>query len=246
MAKIKLEDIKREAAQHGWLVISDIYHNLNENMIFECDKGHQINLPYKKVRDKFICPICKEFDGTTKIEYNNQIPEKGNQKRILALDQSSKTTGYAIFDDEILIYYNIVKFTDKVATIRFIKLRNWLEQMIELWRPDCVLLEDIQLQGDEKDGEKDSNTFKILAENLGVLEVLLTECGVSYEVIHTSTWRNTEQITGRNRTERKTQGQERVRKCYHIDVTDDVSDAILIGRHYLLRDKKIEIQYWGI
>lgn len=241
MSTIKIEDIKNEAAQRNWIVVSNKYHNLNELMEFQCNNGHTILLPYKKIRGKFICPICKEFDGVTEIDIVDTPPIKIG-KRILALDQSTRVTGYAIFDDEKLISYNFITLKDRNIPVRFIQLRNWLEKMIDLWRPDCVLLEDIQLQEEEKEGGKGSNTFKILAENLGVLEAMLTERAQPYEVIHTSTWRHSEQITGKNRSERKSQGQERVKKCYQIDVTDDVSDAILIGRHYILKDKNPEIK----
>lgn len=244
MAKYKIEDLRIEAINHGWELISTEYKNLDADLEYRCDKQHTVYISYKKIRKDYVCPLCKEFDGATEIEKVNAPIPKTKIERVLSLDQSTKVTGYAIFDGTKLICYDVVTMKDRLAPLRFIRLRDWLSDMIDQWQPDCVLLEDIQLQEEERTSMvKNSNTFKILAENLGVLEAMLTERGQKYEVIHTSTWRHSEQITGRNRDERKKQGQARISKCYNIEVTDDVSDAILIGRHYIL-NKETDVITW--
>ena len=60
MSKIKIEDIKAAAKQHGWTLLSTEYKNLDTELTFECSEGHRIFAPYKKVRNKWECPICKE------------------------------------------------------------------------------------------------------------------------------------------------------------------------------------------
>ena len=42
MAKISLEDIKRELIPEGWQVISEEYKNLDTEMIFQCPEGHRV------------------------------------------------------------------------------------------------------------------------------------------------------------------------------------------------------------
>ena len=59
MAKIKLEDIINELAAEGWKVISTEYKSLETEMVFECPAGHQVFLPWKKIRAKRECPTCK-------------------------------------------------------------------------------------------------------------------------------------------------------------------------------------------
>ena len=59
MAKIKIEDIQKQAELHGWEVISKQYINLKTEMEWRCKEGHIITSNYKKVRDtEFKCPFC--------------------------------------------------------------------------------------------------------------------------------------------------------------------------------------------
>ena len=52
MAKLKIEDIRKAAIEQNWKVISYEYKNLNTEMTFECNEGHRVYAPYKKIRDK--------------------------------------------------------------------------------------------------------------------------------------------------------------------------------------------------
>ena len=79
MSKIKLEDIREAAIEQGWTVLSEEYKNLDTEMVFECNEGHKVYAPYKKIRDRWECPICK------KNKYNNfdeKIIPKDNMYRI--------------------------------------------------------------------------------------------------------------------------------------------------------------------
>ena len=72
-------------------------------------------------------------------------------QRILALDQASHTTGYAIFDNNILVKYGTfhTDLTDEIARDTLIK--TWLVSMLINWKPDFVGIEGIQYQ-DEGSG----------------------------------------------------------------------------------------------
>ena len=59
MSKIKVEDIRKAAIDNGWQLVSTEYKNLSTELTFICNEGHEINIPYKKVRDKWECPLCK-------------------------------------------------------------------------------------------------------------------------------------------------------------------------------------------
>ena len=52
MARIRIEDIRAELESDGWKAISNEYVNLDTEMIFECDEGHKIYAPWKKIRQK--------------------------------------------------------------------------------------------------------------------------------------------------------------------------------------------------
>jgi len=245
LAIFKIEELQKEALEHEWELISTEYHNLNSELEYLCSKKHTLYLPYKKIRNKYECPICKEFSNSTEIDIIN-IPKikSENITRLLALDQSTKITGYAIFDNDILIKYGIVEIKGKEASSRIIKVRKWIKLMIDTWKPDLVVLEDIQLQNEEQEGTKNVLTYKILAELLGVLEVFFTEYNIKYVLANISKWRNSENITGKRREDKKRCAQERIKKCYNIDTTDDEADAILIGRYIIESQKEEKIIHW--
>ena len=60
MAKIKIEDIRKAAIEHNWEVLSEEYKNLDTEMVFKCNEGHKVFSTYKKVRDKWECPVCQQ------------------------------------------------------------------------------------------------------------------------------------------------------------------------------------------
>ena len=60
MAKIYIDDIRKAAIEHNWELVSTEYKNLDTTLEFICEEGHQVFLPYKKVRDKWECPIWKQ------------------------------------------------------------------------------------------------------------------------------------------------------------------------------------------
>jgi hypothetical protein len=53
-------------------------------MEFECNEGHRIYAPWKKLRNKIECPICKA--NVYKNAETKVVPKKKGTKRILALD----------------------------------------------------------------------------------------------------------------------------------------------------------------
>ena len=78
LAKIRVEDIRKAAIEHNWELVSTEYTNLDTTLEFICEEGHQVFLPYKKVRDKWECPICIKNQFTYFEE--KIIPKKKNTK----------------------------------------------------------------------------------------------------------------------------------------------------------------------
>ena len=60
MARIKIEAIAEELAPDGWKVLSTEYQNLDTEMEFICAEGHKVYAPWKKIRTKRECPVCKQ------------------------------------------------------------------------------------------------------------------------------------------------------------------------------------------
>lgn len=152
---------------------------------------------------------------------------------VLALDQSSRITGYAVFIDNQLIASGTFTVSDDYIPDRLVKIRNKVIDLIEKYSINQVLLEDIQMQTQVNNVA----THKILAEVLGVLEELCAERKIPHELIHSSSWKSGLGIKGRDRAAQKRNAQAYVEDVYKLKVSQDESDAICIGSHYT-RQKK--------
>lgn len=242
MSKIKIDDIRKAAIEHNWKVISDSYKNLDTEMIFECNEGHKVYLPYKQVRDKFICPICEQ---NKYYKFNNQpIKKDKNIQRIIGLDQATHITGYSIFDGETLIDAGTFIAAAQGEIERDIEIRDWLIQLIQKWVPDIVALEDIQLQqfGDKTVGV---TTYRTLARLQGILLSACVDQNIDYVVCAPATWRAHCKVKGRARMEKKRSMQDKVKEWFDITVTDDIADAIGIGKYVTdTYKKKVEVFNW--
>lgn len=211
-------------------------------MVFECNEGHQVFAPYKKIRDKWECPICK------KNKYNNFeeeiIPKKKEIQRTLGLDQATHITGYSIFDGKELIYAGTFEATKDNEIERDLEIRDWLHQIIQNWKPDIVGLEDIQLQ-QFNNKTIGVTTYRTLARLQGILMALCVEEKIDYIVCAPATWRSHCGVKGRTRTDKKNSMQKKVKEWFDITVSDDVADAIGIGKYTCDKyKKKIEVFNW--
>ena len=152
---------------------------------------------------------------------------------ILALDQASRTSGFAIFQEDQLIASGTFTFDDDDFSSRLVKIRNKVISLIEQYNINKILLEDIQLQGQTNNVE----TYRKLAEVRGVLSELACEMKIPHEIIHSQTWKSGLDIKGRDRTTQKRNAQAFVAAAYNKKVSQDESDAICIGAHYIKSNK---------
>lgn len=239
MAKHKIEEIKVEVEELGWKLNSTEYKNLDTELSFTCPEGHPVLTTYAKWRGQHKCPIC---DGPPAFELSTKVvPKKKGVTRILALDQATHTSGWAIYDGSVLIKYGSVTMSHSSSAERSNGLKVWLANMIEIWKPDKVALEDIQLQQfgkKESDNVEGVTTFKVLAQLQGVLLDYLYEKKTRNDVVHTGVWRKHCEIKGSSRSDKKKSAQLKVKEWYDIDTTEDEADAICIGKYSVEVDKK--------
>lgn len=229
MAKIRLEDIQAELAADGWKLISSEYVNLDTEMMFECPEGHRVFAPWKKLRGRHECPVCKSNELSRQDQ--EVLPKPKGVKRIIALDQASKTTGFAIYDNNKLVKYGTFTTTADEDIDRFAMIKSWLLSMIANWKPDYIGLEGIQFQ-EEGSGQKMGITvFQTLARLQGVLMMVCHEQKIPFEICSTNTWRHSCGVKGKTRTDKKRSMQLLVKQWYDIKVTEDEADAIGIGYH---------------
>lgn len=247
MSKIKVEDIRKELAADGWTLISDSYKNLDEVMTFECAEGHTVYAPWKKIRSRRECPLCKENIYTH--HENKIVPKKKDSIRILALDQATKITGWSVYDDKTLIKYGTFDTSMDGEAARNNAIKTWLINMIALWQPDYIAIEGIQYQEDS--GGEGNRTkmgpvvFQTLARLQGVLMDACFEAHVPIEVCPTNTWRAHCGVKGRTRSDKKKSMQMLAKSWFDVTLSDDEADSIGIGKYVAdSRAKQAQIFQW--
>ena len=154
-------------------------------------------------------------------------------QNILALDQASRTSGFAVFQEDQLVASGTFTYEDDDFSLRLVKIRNKVISLIEQYNINKILLEDIQLQGQTNNVE----TYRKLAEVRGVLSELACEMNIPHEIIHSQTWKSGLDIKGRDRATQKRNAQAFVATTYNKKVSQDESDAICIGTHYIKSNK---------
>lgn len=155
-------------------------------------------------------------------------------KILLALDQSTAVTGWALFIDEKLERYGVFSPSGDYLE-RIAKLCNWVLTIIKHYNKELkIAIEDIQLQ--EIGGIKSSQnvaTFKKLAHAQGALLEIFHELEIPYEIVCPSSWKSSCNIKGTKRAEQKKNAQKFILDKYNINVTEDEADAICLGLHTL-------------
>lgn len=145
---------------------------------------------------------------------------------LLSLDQSSRITGYAIFEDNKLKTFGKFIVDDDNVDIRLVKIRQYVANLIKEYNIDEVVFEDIQQQNNVANNVQ---TFKILAEVYGVISEFLESEKIPHSTILSTSWKSSLGIKGKTRAEQKKNAQEYVLKNYGTKPTQDESDAVCIG-----------------
>lgn len=241
MPKITYDEVKENVEKSGWQLLSTTYVNLKTDLELMCPEGHNVFINYEKWRKKnYECPICKQNQY---YHISTNAVEK-NGFRILAFDQASITSGWSVFDDNELISYGSQTSHGANNTENIAKTKWWAVSMIEKWNPDLVVIEDIQLQTYKKTADEAVDavvTYKKLAYLQGVLINYFFENNIPYKIVSPAKWKSFSQIKGNKRTDQKRNAQLKVKSLYDINVSQDESDAILIGRWAVGDNKKTEM-----
>lgn len=232
MSKFKIEDIKKEMEERNWKLLSEKYINLDTELEMICPENHKVYLTYRKWRVYHECPICRK--NPLKSSEMKVVPKKSGSTRILAFDQATGISGWSVFDDKELIQCGTFKTNQATSAERIEAVRQWVASMIEMWQPDRVAIEDIQLQqfgaknGDNIEGV---TTYKVLAHLQGVLINFFFINNIKYDIIHAATWRSYCEIKGRTRSDKKRSAQLLIKEWYDASVSQDEADAICIGKY---------------
>lgn len=154
-------------------------------------------------------------------------------KKLLALDQASIVTGWAIFDldtNQLLANGKIALNKADPIELRLHQLREQLANILIMQEIKEVRYEDIQYQNNVANGVL---TFKTLGQVQGVVMELCQAAKIPSSSILAASWKSTLSIKGRDRATQKRNAAAYVLEKYGKKVTQDEADAICIGTAYL-------------
>ena len=154
---------------------------------------------------------------------------------VLALDQSSRITGWSVFKDGKLEAYGKFNYESYPIEERLYKIRQKVQELIIDNKIDEVIMEDIQMQNNVVNNVQ---TFKVLAEVFGVISELCVEMHKPQYAVLASSWKHTLGIKGKDRAAQKRNAQEWVVNTYGVKPTQDIVDSICIGVHFLKNGEK--------
>ncbi len=144
--------------------------------------------------------------------------------KILAIDQATKVSGYALFINNKLKECGVVA-SDKDETNPIERIRQMgleLQKLIHTTQPDYVVFENVQYQ-------RNQGTFKMLSQLQGVLMEILFELNIDFTIIESTAWKSFCGIKGKDRAPQKLNTKVFVKEAYNQDCTEDEADAIGIG-----------------
>ena len=166
-------------------------------------------------------------------------------KIIIALDQATSDTGWAVFENGELKEYGCQSVSGDIET-RLIKIRNYCETLFDKYcdKEITFLIEEIQLQSIPGSSKNVSvQTFKKLAWLQGVLIAFFTEKNIDYKVVPSTSWKSTLQIKGKSRAQQKKNAAQFIENNFNIKIKQDTVDAICIGLHYLQKEENYKFNF---
>lgn len=158
---------------------------------------------------------------------------------LLSLDLSTKSTGYAIYDNEKLTDYGLIKPKgNKDLLTRIENITEELEKIIisNKTKELVIIAEEVP------PAIKNTNTIKVLYYLQGHIRFMLRKHDLDITFSVVSHWRKLVGINSKqSRKNLKTAAIERVNELFNISTDcDDIAEAILIGYSYFIEDKKDE------
>lgn len=153
---------------------------------------------------------------------------------IIALDMSTKSTGYAIYKHNKLIQYNYITATSNDLFNRIKVMLNAINKLLEQHSD----LEYVIMQQVRQEGFINVKTYKALMYLQGCIQMIIHEKfkHLQTDFLYPSSWRKICKIKQGRGIQRKQQKQldiQWVKDNFNIEVNDDVADAIGLGYAYI-------------
>ena len=157
---------------------------------------------------------------------------------LLALDASTKATGFAIFKDKELITCNCIMASSNDLYKRIHKMVDSILTIVDQLGINQIVMEEVI-----PDHSKNTNTFRALMYLQALIHIEMHDKHpeVQIEMVYPSSWRSVcgiEDGRGSKREQKKLKDIEFANRTYNLSLTsDDAADAVCIG-HAFLHPKK--------
>ena len=144
--------------------------------------------------------------------------------KLCCLDQSTKVTGYSIWQNKKLLKHGVIDLSKNNNTEeRVHAMYDSIRGLISKEKPDFIVIEDVQFQANQR-------VFKTLSQLQGLVISIAYDEKCGYLIVEPSVWKSYVGVKSRKRQEQKEEVYKIVDKKYHIgNTTDDESDSIAIG-----------------
>lgn len=143
--------------------------------------------------------------------------------KLLAFDQSTTKSGYAVYQDKCLANYGLIDYSKENG--KEILMQKTICNMIEQISPDCVVIEDVALQ-------TNPSVLILLSRLQGAIIQTCSKNNITCFIIKPTEWRKKlefKQGKGVKRKDLKIQAKDLVLNHFDLTVTEDVAEAICIG-----------------
>ena len=163
-------------------------------------------------------------------------------RRILSFDQSTRVTGWSLFDCDKYIDSGVIdrhKITDTSERSKIMGLE--ICKLIDGFMPDLIVIEEVQQQSNV-------DTVKKLARIQGMAIGFATAHKIDVKILEPSKWRSKlgyKQGRGVERKELKQQSIDFVKNNFGFEYSEDICEAISINvamQRILEQPKDIDIE----
>ena len=151
--------------------------------------------------------------------------------KVLALDLSTRSAGWAIFENTKLINSGCITASSTNVLNRIDKITKELREIFDKYKPDEIIVEEVL----PEDVKHNQQVFKALMYMQASVALDFNKDGKKLNFYTASEWRKKCGIrTGRGITRDMVKAADIkfVKDNYNIDANDDVCDAICIGYAY--------------
>ena len=153
---------------------------------------------------------------------------------LLALDCSTKSTGFAVFKNKELLVCNCITASSTDLYKRIHKMVDGILAIVEQMEITQIVMEEVI-----PDHSKNTNTFRALMYLQALIHIEMHDKHpeVQIETVYPSSWRSTcgiEDGRSSKREQKKQKDIDFANHTYNLSLTnDDTADAVCIGHAYL-------------